>query len=207
MTTFTDQEQSIEDQAAFWLVRLDALDCTPEDRFAFEAWKQQDPAHERMLLRLQKGNALVDRYMIDSRIAAMLEEARAEQRAGERSLAAALRTAGGLAALAASIVVAVFVAVPSLQMPGDIEVLASSDVEVFETSVGERSMITLADSSVVSINTKSRPQPRSVSSSYCADRPISRLPKTSTARLSSRPATSASSRSEPRSMFVSIGRT
>lgn len=155
MTTFTDQEQSIEDQAAFWLVRLDALDCTPEDRFAFEAWKQQDPAHERMLLRLQKGNALVDRYMIDSRIATMLEEARAEQRAGERSLAAALRTAGGLAALAASIVVAVFVAVPSLHMPGDIEVLASSDVEVFETSVGERSMITLADSSVVSINTNS----------------------------------------------------
>ena len=101
MTTFTDQEQSIEDQAAFWLVRLDALDCTPEDRFAFEVWKQQDPAHERMLLRLQKGNALVDRHMTDSRIVAMLEEARAERHAGERSLAATLRTAGGLAALAA----------------------------------------------------------------------------------------------------------
>ena len=86
MTTFTDQEQSIEDQAAFWLVRLGALDCTPEDRFAFEAWKQQDPAHERMFSRLQRGNALVDRHMTDSRIVAMLEEARAERHAGERSV-------------------------------------------------------------------------------------------------------------------------
>ena len=155
MTTFTDQEQSIEDQAAFWLVRLDALDCTPEDRFAFEAWKQQDPAHERMFLRLQRGNVLVDRHMTDSRIVAMLEEARAERHAGERSLAATLRTAGGLAALAASIVVAAFVAVPSLRPPSDIEAFTPSDVEVFETSVGERSVITLADGSMVSINTNS----------------------------------------------------
>lgn len=158
MTTFTDQEQSIEDQAAFWLVRLGALDCTPEDRFAFEAWKQQNPAHERMFLRLQRGNALVDRHMTDLRIVAMLEEARAERHAGERSLAAALRTTGGLAALAASIVVAAvagFVAVPSLRPPGDIEAFTPGDVEVFETSVGERSVITLADGSIVSINTNS----------------------------------------------------
>lgn len=166
MTTFTDQEQSIGDQAAFWLVRLGALDCTPEDRFAFEAWKQQNPAHERMFLRLQRGNALVDRHMTDARIVAMLEEARAERHAGERSLAAALRTTGGLAALAASIVVAAvaaFVAVPSLWPPSDIEAFTQSkieaftpsDVEVFETSVGERSVITLADGSIVSINTNS----------------------------------------------------
>ena len=158
MTTFTDQEQSIGDQAAFWLVRLGALDCTPEDRFAFEAWKQQDPAHERMFLRLQRGNALVDRHMTDSRIVAMLEEARAERHAGERSLAAALRTTGGLTALAASIVVAAvaaFVAVPSLRPSSDIEAFTPGDVEVFETSVGERSVITLADGSIVSINTNS----------------------------------------------------
>ena len=154
MTTFTDQEQSIEDQAAFWLVRLGALDCTPEDRFAFEAWKQQNPAHERMFLRLQRGNALVDRHMTDSRIVAMLEEARAEQHAGERSLAAALRTAGGLTALAAGIVVAV-VAVFEVLTPSDTEVFTPSNVEVFETSVGERSMTTLADGSIVSINTNS----------------------------------------------------
>ena len=163
MTTFTDQEQSIEDQAAFWLVRLGAQDCTPEDRFAFEAWKQEDPAHERMFLRLQRGNAVVDRYMTDSRIVAMLEEARAEQHAelsGGRSSAATLRTAGGLAALAASIVIAVvtaFVAVPSFRGGGSDALLTqtSSDIEVFETSVGERSTITLADGSIVSINTNS----------------------------------------------------
>ena len=166
MTTFTDQEQSIEDQAAFWLVRLGAQDCTPEDRFAFEAWKQQDPAHERMFLRLQRGNAVVDRHMTDSRIVAMLEEARAEQHtefAGGRSSAATFRTAGGLAALAASIVivmVTVFVAVPSFRgggsdVPPTETAQTPSDVEVFETSVGERSTITLADGSIVSINTNS----------------------------------------------------
>ncbi len=166
MTTFTDQEQSIEDQAAFWLVRLGAQDCTPEDRFAFEAWKQEDPAHERMFLRLQRGNAVVDRHMTDSRIVAMLEEARADQHAelaGGRSSGATWRVAGGLAALAASVVIAVataFIAVPSFR-GGDTNALptetvqAPSGVEVFETSVGERSTITLADGSIVSINTNS----------------------------------------------------
>ena len=152
MTTVTDQEQSIEDQAAFWLVRLGAQDCTPEDRFAFEAWKQEDPAHERMFLRLQRGNAVVDRYMTDPRIAAMLEEARADSTP---------RVAGGLLALAASVVVAVvaaFVAIPSFRGADSLPpetVQAPSDIEVFETSVGERSTITLADGSVVSINTNS----------------------------------------------------
>lgn len=166
MTTFTDQEQSIEDQAAFWLVRLGAQDCTPEDRFAFEAWKQEDPAHERMFLRLQRGNAVVDRHMNDPRIVAMLEEARADQQAepaGGALSAATLRTAGGLAALAASIVVVLavaFVAIPSLRgvdvdAPPQATAQAPSNVEVFETSVGERSTITLADGSIVSINTNS----------------------------------------------------
>ncbi len=166
MTTFTDQEQSIEDQAAFWLVRLGAQDCTPEDRFAFEAWKQEDPAHERMFLRLQRGNAVVDRHMTDARIVAMLEEARADQQAertGGRLSAAASRTGGGLAALAAGVVIALvaaFVAVPSFRGGGSDAlptetVQTPGNVEVFETSVGERSTITLADGSVVSINTNS----------------------------------------------------
>ncbi len=166
MSTFTDQEQSIEDQAAFWLVRLGSQDCTPEDRFAFEAWKQEDPAHERMFLRLQRGNAVVDRHMTDPRIVAMLEEARADQQAelARGTLSAATpRAAGGLAALAASIVIALaaaFVAIPSFRgagpdAPPPEMVQTPSGIEVFETSVGERSTITLADGSIVSINTNS----------------------------------------------------
>ena len=166
MRTFTHQERSIEDQAAFWLVRLGSQDCTPEDRFAFEAWKQEDPAHERMFLQLQRGNAVVDRYMTDARIVAMLEEARAEQQAepaGGAMSPMTSRAAAGIAALAAGIVVAVMaalVAVPSLR-EGDPDTTPSQtvqmpgDVEVFETSVGERSTITLADGSIVAINTNS----------------------------------------------------
>ncbi|MCG8369778.1 MAG: FecR domain-containing protein [Proteobacteria bacterium] len=165
MRTFTEQEQSIEDQAAFWLVRLCSEGCTPEDRFAFEAWKEEDPAHERLFLQLQRGNAVVDRHMTDPRIVAMLEEARAEGQAGlgRRMLSAVTsRSAGGLAALAASIVIAfaaALVAVPAfrgaaLDAPPQTAQTPGS-VEVFETSVGERSTITLADGSTVSINTNS----------------------------------------------------
>ena len=165
MQNFKEQQQSVEDQAAFWLVRLGSDDCTPEDRFAFEAWKQQDPAHERMFLRLQRGNAVVDRHMTDPRIVEMLEEARTDRGAGffDGVLSAIVpRTAGGLTALAASAAFAlavVIVAVPPF--PGDagappaLVVQTPGDVEVFETSVGERSTITLADNSTVSINTNS----------------------------------------------------
>ena len=166
MQIFEDQEQSVEDQAAFWIVRLSSHDCTPEDRFAFEAWKEEDPAHERMYLRLQKGNAIVDRHMTDPRIVAMLEEARADQRTGHvgsvLSRTVTKRTAG-VAALAASVVIAltvILIASPSLQRgspdTGPAQtVQAPADTEVFETSIGERSTITLADGSMVTINTNS----------------------------------------------------
>ena len=166
MQTFEDQGQSIEDQAAFWIVRLSSHDCTPEDRFAFEAWKEEDPAHERMYLRLQKGNAIVDRHMTDPRIVAMLEEARADQRAGSvsRALSGIVpKRTGGLAALAASVVIALtvtLIALPSLRSGSpDTQPMQKAatpaDLEVFETSVGERSTITLADGSMVTINTNS----------------------------------------------------
>ena len=167
MTSFDDHKKSIEDQAAYWLVRLSSADCSPADRFAFEAWKQEDSAHERMYFRLQRGNAVVDRHMTDPRIVAMLEDARSTDTSHR------LRRIWGLfkPSRAAMVVpvAAAFAFAFTLVMPSifdrwatgtspaqDLSSPAIAISEVFETSVGERSTITLADNSTISINTNSR---------------------------------------------------
>lgn len=166
MTIFDEQNKSIEDQAAYWLVRLSSSDCSPADRFAFEAWKQEDPAHEAMYLRLQRGNAVVDRHMTDPRIVSMLEEARAS---GKVQKLAPLHRWMSPAKLAVWVPLAAAVALfagvlattigsnPSIDFVPEeaAEPPAAIVTEVFETSVGERSTITLADSSTITINTNS----------------------------------------------------
>lgn len=153
MTAPQPEFDSVEDIAAFWLVRLSDPECTPEDRYAFEAWKQKDPAHGEMFERLQRGNAFVDRQMADPEIQAMVEAARAETRPpvwrqrGVRQLA-----------LAASIVVVVGAAV-LLGLNSGVFAPAGSDDMVaahYETAIGERSTLTLSDGSVVTLNTNSR---------------------------------------------------
>ena len=168
MRSFESYKESVADQAAYWLVRLSASDCTPEDRFAFEAWKQEDAAHEAMYIRLQKGNAVVDRHMTDERIQAMLEEARIAVDSAPpivRSLRNLPRVLpGGLMSLAASIAFLSAVIVSTVVLLGDgtrtqsteQSRTASAAVEIYETAVGERSTITLADSTNVTINTNSR---------------------------------------------------
>ena len=164
----TQHKSSIEDQAAFWVVRLSSSDCTPEDRFAFEAWKEEDPAHEAMYFRLQKGNAVVDRHMTESRIQAMLETAR-EAGAPTPSRWDSVRQRmnefpGGYAAVAASftaiasalVLAILLIAGQPISNTTSQTQTASTNIETFETSIGERSTITLADNSIVSINTNSR---------------------------------------------------
>lgn len=153
MTAPQPDLDSVEDIAAFWLVRLASAECTPEDRYAFEAWKQKDPAHGDMFDRLQRGNAFVDRHMADPEIQAMVEAARAETRPpvwrqrGVRQLA-----------VAASVIVAVGTAVllglngAMLEPTGLTDTVAAH----YETAIGERSTLTLSDGSVVTLNTHSR---------------------------------------------------
>ncbi len=162
MTSIDEYNESVEDQASFWLVRLSASDCSPEDRFAFEAWKQDNPEHEAMYLRLQRENALLDRHMTDPQILEMLEEARIDS---QPTLWSQVRTkkfgmiSGGFAAVAASFVLAFMVltgTLSSTEQPGTQIAEMAPVLEFYETAIGERSNITLSDSSVLAINTNTR---------------------------------------------------
>ena len=140
--------------ASYWLVRLMASDCSPEERCAFEAWKEQDPVHEDAYLRLQRGGAFFDRHLGDPRIQALADRALKET---EPSLWR--RRPVQYAAIAASLILAVGVAVSLntdlLISPADKnDVIAN--IELYETAVGERSTVALPDGSTITLNTNSR---------------------------------------------------
>lgn len=144
-----DTGKDIEDMAAFWIVRLGAPDCTPEDRFAFDAWKRENPAHEDAFNRLQRGNAYLDRFMTEPDFQARIERAR------ERSKPPLWRERRFQFAAAAAVLLAVALSVVLLTSPFSPNGRVAA-FDTYETKIGERSTVTLADGSIVTINTNSR---------------------------------------------------
>lgn len=147
-------ERNVDEMASYWLVRLMASDCSPEERCAFEAWKEEDPAHEDAYLRLQRGGALFDRHLGDSQIQALADRALKETEPSfwrKRPVQ--------YAAIAASLILAVGVAV-SLNTGLGVSPIEKNDiiasVESYETAIGERSTVALPDGSTITLNTNSR---------------------------------------------------
>ncbi len=150
-------DTDLEAMAAYYVVRLSAEDCTPEDRFAFDRWKREDPSHEAAYHRIKAGNDYLDRFMDAPAFQARIELARQRTRP---SFLARRSTWWGGAAVAASLVALVSLAMLPTTLddagtPPDAPVLAQA-VELYETRVGERSTVTLSDGSVVTINTDSQ---------------------------------------------------
>ena len=145
----------VDKMAAYWVVRLSADDCSPEDRFAFDAWRREDPAHEEAYLKIRRGNDYLDRFMGEPDFQARIELAR------KRTKPPIWKRpdAGWMTAAAACLVIAA-VGVLTISAPfgpsSSEQVIASAPVEAYETTVGERSTVTLADGSIVTINTNSR---------------------------------------------------
>ena len=146
----------VDDIATYWVVRLDAEDCTPEDRFAFDRWRREDPAHEAAYQKIKQGNDYLDRFMSEEAFRERIELARRRTRPPFWRQ----RAVQWMAATAACLVVAVTVGV-SMEWRGGLQsapiVTASVPVvDFYETKIGERSTVTLSDGSVVTINTDSR---------------------------------------------------
>lgn len=162
-------QDSAADQAAYWLVRLSSADCAPAERFAFEAWKLEDPANESAFLQVQKGSAMVDRHMDDPRIQAMLSDARKAVRfAGATPVAVSSRRRRRGLLVAATAVVCILVLGVTLNLTYLVNSYGSPDPRppahaatlekftLYDTKVGERSSVTLADGTMVALNTNSR---------------------------------------------------
>lgn len=150
---FKDFEGDVEAIASYWVVRLNAEDCTPEDRFAFDAWRREDPAHEEAYQKIKRGNDYLDRFMGAPEFQERIELARKRTRPPLWRRDSVRWVSAAAACLA--LVVAGSLIVPWSTL-GDSEIVVAEAVEYYETRIGERSTVTLSDGSVVTINTNSR---------------------------------------------------
>jgi transmembrane sensor len=145
-------EKSIKETAAYWAVRLSSPDCTPEDRCGFEAWRRADTEHQEAFNRQQRGAAFVDRNVAHPILQALAEEVHSETEPGLFH-----KSRWKFAAIAASLFLAIGVSTilvtSSFNSNGSTQFAA---IESYETAIGERSTITLADGTALTLNTNSK---------------------------------------------------
>lgn len=146
-------EKSIKETAAYWAVRLSSPDCTPEDRCGFETWRRADPEHQEAFNRQQRGAAFVDRNVAHPILQALAEEVRAETEPGLFH-----KSRWKFTAIAASLLLAIGISTvlvtSSFKNNGGTQL--ADNIEAYETAIGERSTITLADGTALTLNTNSR---------------------------------------------------
>lgn len=142
--------KSAEEAAAYWALQLASPSCSPADRAAFEAWREEKLANAEAYRRVTNALAQVDRHVGDPMLLALGESVLAET---ERSWHHRLGIAG--VGVAAALLLAVgFVAFVTQSVDRTVEPVVS--VTAYETAVGERSAVTLRDGSIMVLNTDSR---------------------------------------------------
>lgn len=128
----------IDEEAAAWAWRMDSPDVTPAERQAYEAWLRQDPRHARASKELnyvwQQLDGLAEAKR-DEKIATFSETNKTFRASRLRWWVSA----------AAAVIGAVAVGIVWLEHGSEVQVLA--------TAVGQERSVTLADGSVVSLNT------------------------------------------------------
>ncbi len=141
----------MREKAAFWDSRLRSPLCTDTDRAEYRAWREADPANAAAFDGLQDGiGALHDAFESDAELRALRDRA-LEQRPG----LSRWKVAAGVGAVALALgAAAAFL--PLGPAPASGLQVASGAGSYFQTGVGERSTVTLADGSKVTLNTRSR---------------------------------------------------
>ena len=150
-----DQRTAPREMASWWLNEHRSGDMTPDDVRAFEAWLAADPANRAAYEQLERLWGALSAASDDPQIMAAHE-------ADRRRFSAGVRLRWG--ALAAS-VIALVAAASALSvggvLPRDVADSAASAVTrpfsqapaEFQTSVGQRTTVTLPDHSVVTLDT------------------------------------------------------
>lgn len=128
----------IEDQAALWIWRLDAGPLSEADSQAYEAWQRQDPRHRRAMEELSKVWLALD-GLAEAKRGEKIATFTDAQRRGVWS-----RRHRWWFAAAASILLAIGAVLWLRQ---------GSEIQTLSTAVGQQRNITLADGSIVSLNT------------------------------------------------------
>jgi len=130
----------IDEEAAAWIWRMDSAAIDGADRQAFEAWQRQDPRHRRAVSELSAVWDALDglaEAKREEKIATFANTAKAARpRHPQRWWIAAAAT---LAAVAVGV--------------GAIWLQRGSELQTLSTAVGQQRNVTLADGSVVTLNT------------------------------------------------------
>ncbi len=134
--------------AAYWLMRLEGPDCGPTDRAAFEAWRTESEDHATAFAQARDALGTLDRHLTHPELTELGE------RVFETTRVPRQRAVAGLAAGVAVLLGAALYwqAAPGPVAPAPHALAASK----FETAVGQRSTVELADDSTITLNTDSR---------------------------------------------------
>jgi transmembrane sensor len=130
----------IDEEAAAWAWCMDSPTVTPAEKQAYEAWLRQDPRNARAAREMSQAWRALD-ALADTRRDEFSTIATSQ--ASAASVAAARRRWWLTAA--AALLAAVAVSVACLQR--------TTEPQVFATAVGQQRSVTLADGSIVSLNT------------------------------------------------------
>lgn len=147
-----EYDTAVEKEAAFWFARLRSDELGEEDRVRFSRWLAADTAHVSAYADYQGLWSDLDEVAATGPILAMRREALKATRRPSRARPRWVPM-GAIAAGVAAVLVGGWIL---LQSPALVPQAASSSAPAtYRTEVGERSSITLADGSVVQLNTDS----------------------------------------------------
>ena len=63
LVRLTKPAGSVEEAAAYWVMRLDSPGCAPADRAAFEKWRAAHPSHAEAYSSARRALAVVDQHV------------------------------------------------------------------------------------------------------------------------------------------------
>ena len=165
--SFSKSNPAAEETAALWAARLDGSELSASDRAELDEWLAADPAHRGLLSGYSQFSADLERPL------ASLVESGAVQMPGAAASASSqkrsrlkLFTGSALAAIAAAIMFAVWIAQPQTQF------------NEIATAIAQRQSITLSDGTRVDLNAhRWRSVPQNVACGSQPEKPSSRSRK------------------------------
>lgn len=139
-----------EEAAAAWDARLRGARATFRDRQAFQSWLQQDDEHQAAHDRLQAALSVLRAQADLPELSALRDEARNSIRQSRRRQVASI-----VSAAAAAVLLLMLVIGPQTERGAEIAAWARGEA-IYRTSPNERTKVTLADGSMVTLDSGTR---------------------------------------------------
>jgi transmembrane sensor len=164
MTEF-DLPQSTEAQASYWFVLLELPECTDKQRARFKQWLNESEANQQAFSLVKRSHAAVEKHLTDPALAQIsvqaLEQAKLLKATSlKANQSAQTKSWMSWPAIAAMLIMLIGLGGFGFNHYSHQNSLANnktnSAIETYQTKIGERSVVVLADGSSVTLNTNSQ---------------------------------------------------